>query len=119
MSTYKFLPQTVKDFLHQKHVHPKWRNKPGFRVNGVLTMDAFKKAYEIDYVTKQGKWIRSVASLSELEADISKQTPSLWEQDPYQHWDVKHDLFTLDEMKWYLNRRRNKVIATNFNTIED
>ena len=108
MSTYKFLPQTVKDFLQQKHAHPKWRNRPGFRIDGVLTDNAFQKAYEISYINDNGRWVNSFISLGELEADISKQTPSLWAKDPYQHWDVKHDMFTLDEMQWYLNRRKNK-----------
>lgn len=109
---YAALPANVRLHIFNKQATDAWQNNI-YRDKGELRPDAFQLAFEWGvretFLAPNGKeksvLHRPAWSLADLQQDIAKQTPELWQRDPFAHYDVKSPIFTLAEMKGYLASR--------------
>lgn len=101
------LPANVQCFIKSRQATPEWRTN-AYRKDGVLRPGAFEKAYEIYIHAVDWKERRYVAahpawSKSDLRDVVRKQTPELWEQSPWSHYNVTSTIFTLEELAHYVS----------------
>lgn len=95
------LPKNIQEFIALKRASHAWRNNQ-YRTNGNLHKDAFQRAYERP---------DSITTLEDLKETLNNQTPLLWENHPWKHYDVTSHVFTLNEFRSYVTSRKAKPLV--------
>ena len=105
---YTALPTEVVLFIKEKQASYGWKNNQ-YRTNGKLHSNAFQKAYEINHTDENtDTTYTSCVTLDDLTQEINEQNTILWKQSPWKHYDVKSNIFTLEELHRYIQKRKQK-----------
>jgi len=101
------LPSNVQNFINIKQQSSAWRDNQ-YRTNGILNADAFQRAYERVHYTgeeKEARCYESITTLNDLQSVLYKQAETLWENQPWSHFNVRSHIFTLEELNRYVQKR--------------
>jgi hypothetical protein len=103
------LPKKVRRYIAAQQATPEWRTNQ-YRLNGVLRETAFydafeKKRYEDDWYNQPRLTSYPAMTLADLQQTVNQQTPKLWEQYPWKHYNVTSTVFTLAELAQYVRLR--------------
>ena len=103
------LPENVQRHIALRQTTPEWRTNR-YRLDGVLRdtafYDAFEKMhYEINWRNQPQVTGYPAMTLKDLQQTVAQQTPTLWAQHPWKHYNVTSTIFTLAELAQYVRLR--------------
>lgn len=103
------LPLVVQKHIAIQQAAPEWRTNR-YRLNGTLRDTAFYDAFEkTQHEFNRFENLVVVAypamTLADLQQTVAQQTPKLWAQTPWKHYNVTSTIFTLEELAQYVRQR--------------